>query len=45
MAIACTASFPPGVQFRRICDLENADAGAMVDVVGLVETCDNWQVG
>lgn len=39
-----TAAIPAvNYNFRRICDLENAEAGAMVDVIGLVETCDNWQ--
>ncbi|EFJ49234.1 hypothetical protein VOLCADRAFT_104448 [Volvox carteri f. nagariensis] len=29
--------------FRRIADLETAEAGSMVDIIGLVETCDAWQ--
>ncbi|GLI66607.1 hypothetical protein VaNZ11_010528 [Volvox africanus] len=29
--------------FRRLAELETAEAGSLVDVIGLIETCDPWQ--
>ncbi|KAG2449859.1 hypothetical protein HYH02_005382 [Chlamydomonas schloesseri] len=29
--------------FRRIMDLETAEAGTVVDIIGVVETCEPWQ--
>ncbi|GLC43682.1 hypothetical protein PLESTM_001504100 [Pleodorina starrii] len=39
-----TAQIPNiSFNFRKITDLETAEAGSMVDIIGLVETCDAWQ--
>eukprot|EP00955_Chlamydomonas_euryale_P070661 360820-Chlamydomonas_euryale.AAC.1 len=33
----------PATQFRPISEVGNVDAGGMVDVIGVVQSCDNWQ--
>ncbi|GFR50485.1 hypothetical protein Agub_g12748, partial [Astrephomene gubernaculifera] len=38
-ALIPTISF----NFRRITELETAEAGSMVDIIGLVESCEPWQ--